>query len=306
MTGASEPFDVVCYGTISVDNVTYLPYLPTPKRDASAHYEYNEVGGEALRVAIPLATWGLRVLVLGNWIGTDRNAEFILQELARFPAIDTSCVQQHANVSTPFTRTFVTPDGERSRIAYHFEQVPRSELTQEIMARGHILSVDAYGRGERDRAAATARGLGKTVISADAIWPQYPLASISDVLIISSVWLQGNFPGVYEYDHALDLQAMGAGVVMITDGARPVLVVRPDGSPFGVEAYCVDKIVATSGAGNLFKAGVIYGWLHPEWSLERKVQFACAASGLYCQRERGADLPPSLERIEGLMRAQPR
>jgi len=96
---------------------------------------------------------------------------------------------------------------------------------------------------------------------------------------------------------------MGAGVVIITDGARPVLVVRPDGSPFGVEAYCIDKIVATSGAGNLFRAGVIYGWLHPEWSLERKVQFACAASGLYCQRERGADLPPSLERIEALMRA---
>jgi sulfofructose kinase len=306
MTVTSEPYDVVCYGTISVDNVTYVPYLPTPKRDVPAHYEYDEVGGEAFRVAIPLAAWGLRVLVLGNWIGTDHNAEFILQELVRFPTIDTSRIQQHANVSTPFTRTLVTPDGERSRITYHFDQVPKSELTHEIMAQGRILSVDAYGRGERDRAAAIARGMGRVVISADAIWPQYPLASISDVLIISSVWLQSNFPGVYEYDHALDLQAIGAGVVIITDGARPVLVVRPDGSPFGVEAYFIDKIVATGGAGNLFKAGVIYGWLHPEWSLERKVQFACAASGLYCQRERGADLPPSLERIEALMRAQPR
>jgi sugar/nucleoside kinase (ribokinase family) len=148
--------------------------------------------------------------------------------------------------------------------------------------------------------------LGKVVISADAIWPQYPLAGISDVLIISNDWLQGNFPGVFEYDHALDLQTMGAGVVIITDGARPVLVVRPDGSPFGVEAYCIDNVVATAGAGDLFKAGVIYGWLRPDWSLERKVQFACAASGLYCQRERGAAAPPSLERIEALMRAQPR
>jgi sulfofructose kinase len=306
MSATSDALDVVCYGTISVDNVTYLPYLPTPKRDALAHYEYDELGGEALRVAIPLATWGLRVLVVGNWIGTDHKAEFILQELERYPAIDTRYLQQHPNIATPFTRTLLTPDGERSRIAYHFDQVPKVELTQEIMARGPILSVDAYGRGERDRAAAVARGLGKVVISADAIWPQYPLASISDVLIISNDWLQGNFPGVYEYDHALDLQAMGAGVVIITDGARPVLVVRPDGSPFGVEAYCIDNIVATAGAGDLFKAGIIYGWLRPEWSLERKVQFACAASGLYCQRERGADVPPSLESVEALMRAQPR
>jgi sulfofructose kinase len=306
MTATSDAVDVVCYGTISVDNVTYLPYLPTSKRDALAYDEYDEVGGEALRVAIPLATWGLRVLVVGNWIGTDRKAEFILQELARYPAIDTRHIQQHPNVSTPFTRTLVTPDGERSRIAYHFAQIPKVELTPEMMGRGQILSVDAYGRDERDRAAAVARRLGKVVISADAIWPQYPLASFSDVLIISSVWLQSNFPGVYEYDHALDLQAMGAGVVIITDGARPVLVVRPDGSPFGVEAYGIDKVVATSGAGNVFKAGVIYGWLHPDWSLERKVQFACAASGLYCQRERDADVPPSLERIIGLMRTQPR
>jgi sulfofructose kinase len=306
MATTSDAFDVVCYGTISVDNVTYLPYLPTPKRDALAHDEYDELGGEALRVAIPLATWGLRVLVVGNWIGTDHKAEFILRELERYPAIDTRYLQQHPNIATPFTRTLVTPDGERSRIAYHFDQVPKVELTPEIMACGQILSVDAYGRGERDRAAAVARGLGKVVISADAIWPQYPLASISDVLIISNDWLQGNFPGVYEYDHALDLQQMGAGVVIITDGARPVLVVRPDGSPFGVEAYCIDNVVHTAGAGDLFKAGIIYGWQRPEWSLERKVQFACAASGLYCQRERGADAPPSLESVEALMRAQPR
>jgi sugar/nucleoside kinase (ribokinase family) len=306
MTTALDAVDVVCYGTISVDNVTYLPYLPTPKRDAPAFGEYDEVGGEALRVAIPLSTWGLRVLVAGNWIGTDRKAELILQRLQRYPGIDTRHIQQHPTVPTPFTRTLVTPDGDRSRIAYHFDQIPKVELSPEIMEHGQILSVDAYGRGERDRAAAIARGMGRTVISSDAIWPQYPLAGVSDAVIISRVWLQSNFPGVYEYDHALDLQAMGAGVVIITDGARPVLVVRPDGSPFGVETYYINNVVATGGAGDLFKAGVIYGWLRSDWSLEQKVRFACAASGLYCQRERGAALTPSLEQIEALMRSQPR
>jgi len=144
MTATPDAVDVVCYGTISVDNVTYLPYLPSPRRDVLAHDEYDEVGGEALRVAIPLAAWGLRVLVVGNWIGTDRKAEFILQELARCPAIDTRYIQQHPNVSTPFTRTLVTADGERSRIAYHFDQVPKVELTPDMMGRGQILSVDAY------------------------------------------------------------------------------------------------------------------------------------------------------------------
>ena len=93
-----------------------------------------------------------------------------------------------------------------------------------------------------------ARALGKVVIAADAIWPQYPLASLSDVNVISKVWLQTNFPIVFDYDHSLDLQAHGTGVVIVTDGAKPVLVVRGDSSAFGVEPYEIAHVVDTSGA----------------------------------------------------------
>ncbi len=299
-------YDVLCYGTISVENITHLSHLPTPRRDATARFEYDDLGGEALNVALPLATWGLRVAVVGNFIGTDRKAEFIRTELARHPGVDTRYLTQHPNVTTPFTRVLVTPDGERSRIAYWYDDVPKDELTRSVMAQAKVLSVDAYGRSERDRAAQIARELGKTVIAADAIWPQYPLASVSDVVTISSAWLQTNFPGVFDYDHALDLQERGAGVVIITDGNKPVLVVRADGAPFGVEPYKVRRVVDTSGAGDLFKAGIIYGWLQTEWPLEQKVKFACAAAALNCERDHSKEPPPSLADILALMRAQPR
>lgn len=306
MVGEDDTFDVLCYGTISVDNVTYLPYLPTPRRDAPAVYEYDEVGGEALQVAIPLATWGLRVVVVGNVIGSDRKGEFILEQLARYPNVDTRYIRQNPNVKTPFSRILVTPDGERSRIAYGYDQTPKVELTTEMMRSAGLLSVDAYGRDERDRAAMVARQLGKTVITADAIWPHYPLASLSDVVIISNVWLRSHFPGAYEYDHAFDLQKQGAGVIIITDGARAVLVVRADGSAFAVEPYNITDVVDTSGAGTMFKAGIIYGWLQRDWPLEYKVQFACAAAGLYCRRTPGNLEPPTLAAIKALMDEQPR
>jgi sugar/nucleoside kinase (ribokinase family) len=299
-------YDVLCYGTISFENVTRLLRLPTPRRDATATHERDALGGEALNVAVPLAAWGLRVAVVGNFIGSDRKAELILEELRKHPRIDTRYISQHENVTTPFSRVFVTSDGERSRIAYWYDQTPKDELTVSLMAQARILSTDAYGRDERDRAAQVARSLGKPVISADAIWPQYPLAGLSSVVIISSAWLQSNFPGVYEYDHALELQAQGAGVVIITDGPKAVLVVRADGSPFGVEPYEVRRVVDTSGAGDLFKAGIIYGWLQEGWPLEQKVKFACAAAGLNCERDRSVDPPPSLDEIFALMKAQAR
>jgi sulfofructose kinase len=299
-------YDVLCYGTISFESVTRLLRLPTPRRDATATHERDALGGEALNVALPLAAWGLRVAVAGNFIGTDRKAEFILEELAKYPRIDTRHITQHPNLTTPFSRVFVTPDGERSRIAYWYDQTPKDELLVSMMAQARILSTDAYGRDERDRAAQVARSLGKPVISADAIWPQYPLVGLSNVVVISSAWLQANFPGVYEYDHALELQARGAGVVIITDGPKAVLVVRADGSPFGVEPYEVRRVVNTSGAGDLFKAGIIYGWLQDDWPLEQKVKFACAAAGLNCELDRSVDPPPSLDEIFVLMKSQPR
>ena len=300
------PYDVLCYGTISVENVTRLGHLPTPRRDAAAVQEHDLLGGEALTVAVPLATWGLRVAVAGNFIGVDRKAELILQQLSQHPRIDTRYIIQHPNVDTPFTRLFVDPKGERSRVAYWYDQTPKDELLPSIMARARLLSVDAYGKDERDRAAQVARSLGRPVISAGAIWPQHPLARLSSVTVISSAFLQSSFTGVYEYDHALELQAQGAGVVIVTDGPKAVLVVRADGSPFGVEPYEARRVIDTSGAGDLFKAGLIYGWLQESWALEQKVKFACAAAALNIERDRSKDPPPSLAEINTLMKKQPR
>jgi sulfofructose kinase len=306
MSDGDALYDVLCYGTISLDNITHLDHLPNPRRDAVARSEYNEVGGEALQVAIPLAIWGLRVVVVGNVIGADWKSRFITEKLARYPAIDTRYLQCRDDVVTPFARVLVTPDGERSRVTYWHDATPKVALDETMMGQARLLSVDAYGGTEREHAATVARALNKPIISADAIGRDSALASLSDAVIISSAWLKVNYPDVYEYDHALDLQTDGAGAIIITDGPRPVLVVRADGSAFGIEPYEMAPVFDTSGAGNLFKAGLIYGWLQADWPLEQKVKFACAAAGLYCRRRCGDDPPPSLADIAALMRTQPR
>ena len=50
--------------------------------------------------------------------------------------------------------------------------------------------------------------------------------------------------------------------------------------PSARRAYCVN-VVDTTGAGDIFHAGFIYGLLQG-WPLERQLDFACAAAALNC------------------------
>lgn len=292
-TNAEIAYDVVCYGTISADNLIYVPFLPTPKRDTHVLAEYRRLGGEAATVAAVLSSWGLRVALMGNAIGDDTWGCFIREELAKHPSIDTRYLQVRPDLRTPICRILVTPDGERSILSYWFDDVPKAPLSEEIVRKTRLLSVDVYSNDTRDDAVHIARRLGRPVVSADAIWPGRPLSALSDIIVISRDFLYRHFPGVYIYDHALELQEAGAGAVIITQGQLPVLVVDRRGRPEIVDTFPV-KAVDTSGAGDVFKAAIIYGYLQG-WRLVDTARFACAAAALHIQLPRGHSQAPDLQ-----------
>lgn len=293
MASGDYEYDVLCYGTISADNLIYVPFLPTPRRDSQVLEEFRRLGGEAVTVAQVLSHWGMRVAIVGNAIGDDYWGQFILQQLKCCTNIDRSYLVQRSDVRTPICRILVTPDGERSILGYWFDDAPKTQLTEEIMAKARLLSVDVYGKDERNQAARVARQLGRTVVTADAIWPDYSLAGLSDINIISQVFLYRYFPGVYIYDHVLELQEAGAGEIIVTQGEEPVLVVDRVGKPRTVRTFPV-RAQDTTGAGDVFKAAVIYGNLQG-WDIYTSTRFACAAASLHIGSPRGLGSVPDLD-----------
>jgi len=59
-------------------------------------------------------------------------------------------------------------------------------------------------------------------------------------------------------------------------------------------------VLDTTGAGDIFHAGFIYGLLQ-DWSLERQLDFACAAAALNCTAVGARGGIQALETIEGLL-----
>jgi len=77
-------------------------------------------------------------------------------------------------------------------------------------------------------------------------------------------------------------------------------VVAWDGKQFHyASAFCV-PVVDTTGAGDIFHAGFIYGMLQ-EWPLQRQLDFACAAAALNCVAVGARGGIESIESIENLM-----
>ena len=64
-------------------------------------------------------------------------------------------------------------------------------------------------------------------------------------------------------------------------------------------AYQV-QVVDTTGAGDLFHAGFIYGLLQ-DWPLERQLDFACAAAAMNCMASGARGGIENVATIEGFM-----
>lgn len=293
-------FDVLCYGTISLDNIVRIPYLPSPQRDTQVMREHYQPGGEAVNVGVALAAWGGEVALIGNVIGEDEYGKQLITELHKHPGVDLRYVSRIPDSRTPYRRVLVTPDGERSVIGYWFDETPKVPLTADVVKRARLLSVDVYGKEERNNAACLARENGRPVVAADVVWPEHPMLNCSSVVVNSLDYAMERFPGVDLREHMRALHRVSNATVITTLGRDGSIGIGADDMFIESPAFPV-PVLDTSLAGEVYKAGIIHGYLL-SWPLDKMMRFANAAAALKCSR---ATLypPASLSEVERMVAA---
>ena len=98
------------------------------------------------------------------------------------------------------------------------------------------------------------------------------------------------------------LLRLGCGCVVITQGERGCLVVRPEGA-VQIPAFPVAAVVDTTGAGDSFNASLAVA-LSEGMPLEEAVRFANAAAGLSCTQLDTVPSFPARERVEAVIDRQ--
>jgi len=296
--------DLVAVGLNATDTLIQLPAFPA--RGSKIEYSNASImpGGQAATTAVACQTWGLATRYVGK-LGEDDAARLHRDAFTR-AGVETQIVTVPGAAS--LHNLIMVDQGERTVLCQRDE---RMVLLPEDLRREWIVSARALHLDGRDTAAATlaarwARDAGIPVI-ADLDEP-YPgvedLIANIDYLIVSR-----DFPCrlMTEPDLEFALRRIqhrfGCRLTAATLGEDGVLAW--DGTEFHRrEAYRV-HVADTTGAGDIFHAGFIFGLLR-NWPLDRQLDFACAAAALNCTATGARGGINSVAAIEELMATTPR
>jgi sugar/nucleoside kinase (ribokinase family) len=296
--------DVVCLGILVADAIA-RPVDHVPPRGALELVDDISLhgGGCALNTASALVRLGLEATVVGK-VGADPFGDFIL-ELLDERGVDRRGVSQDPAVPTSATVVLVDSRGERTFL--HLPgangRLARGELDDDLLFSGKALHVagalvmPALDGDPTVEVLEEARARGLTT-SLDTVWdatgrwerllPSLPYLD----LFVPSLAEGSAISGQPEPESvAAWLRERGVGTVALKLGADGSFVSSDEFEGF-VAAPAVAAIDST-GAGDAFAAGLLYGYL-AGWPLERTAAFANAAGAL------AATAVGAVEGVQGL------
>ena len=269
----------LCYGEIDLDVYLAVSRLPSLNRAANVTREFENVGGAAANTAIWLANWGIPTLLAGHDLGDDRYGRQVRQALAEYPQLDTRYLAWHPNYQTPRCQCLVTPDGERSFIM-HWPDELRVRPLEAAMLRGvEWLNLDMSGPLQpRLEAARLAQSQNVAVLINDIYDIEHPILPLVDILVISASIVRTKLPHTPPLELGKQLQSAAGCSVLITDGGAPLTALFDTGEICQLRPPAV-KAVDTTGAGDIFKAGLLAALLKG-MPLNKAIRWGMAAGAL--------------------------
>ena len=273
---------ILCYGEIDLDIYVALNRLPTMERSAWCTDDFENVGGAAANSALWLANWGVPTRLAGHDLGDDRPGDIVREVLSKHPNLDTRYIACHAGYRTPRCQCLVTPDGERSFITHWPEEMLMTPPNAQMLEGVKLLNLDMSGPLPlRLQAAEMAAERGILVLINDIYLHDHPLLPYVDVLVISADIIRSKYPKTEPVDLAVELQKAADCHVILTDGSANITIFSPDGVRDTITPPQLQAI-DTTGAGDIFKSGTLYGMLH-DYPLPEAVRWGAAAGSLMCQ-----------------------
>lgn len=272
---------IVVYGTVCLDLLHRLPQLPSAGGYVEVFEESSALGGEACNTAAALRSWGSAVTLVGNPVGVGFEADLLLSLLDQHGLGD--AVLPNSDHPAPVCHILVTPDGERSMFGRGFvEMEQRGDPSLIPYQSGYWFTTDPNHGAQARVAARRASEAEMHVYLLDFV-QEDEFVPAGCIWQSSTVWVgtRGDTDANKEWLSGwLERHDCTA---ILTDGVNGFLLGTRE---FGVRhfpAMVVADPLDSTGAGDMFRAGMLFG-LSQSWALADCLRFAASAAALNCRK----------------------
>jgi ribokinase len=285
-------FDYIGLGFCSNDHLAVLPFIPMDTKVKMLSHAILG-GGPAGNSTAAAAALGMSAAFAGT-VGDDADGRMILADFAK-QGVDTSMVKVRPGATSAIAYLWIEEKTGNRSCAWTREgldELTAEEIDPETIAKAKVLHLDGHNAAGAIAAAKVAREAG-VLVNYDAGTHRdgmNELLPIADILICSEEFIL-KLTGLKDAEQAVrQVWAKYRPTVCgATMGVRGSMCF--DGKDFvKCPAFKVEKVVDTTGCGDLFHTGFAVRWLETHDLLECQ-GFAAAVSAIQCRGLSGR--PPS-------------
>ena len=301
----NKPYDAVGFGLNAVDHLIVVPQYPAFDTKLRLLEHMQSTGGQTASAMVGLQRLGLKTAYAGRF-GSDPEGQFGLASL-KAEGVDIERAEVVEGATTQIAFIIIDErNGERTIIwdrheglAYKPDDAPKN-----FGSLGRVLHLDAHDPPACVRVAGDAQKSG-VVVSADIdnIYDGLPELLPQIDLLITSKEFPHRLTGINDERASLiEVKArFGCALVGMTKGVEGALVLCADQfihSPaFTAPGGCRD----TTGAGDAFHAGFLYGFLTGE-DIETSLKYGNAVAAMKCSALGCRTSLPTRSELEDFLR----
>lgn len=296
---AGSGFSVIGLGQCSLDILGCVPCYPAVDSKVDLTDTLIQGGGPVATALVVLARLGEKTALVGK-VGDD---DFGLRIRMGLEEVGVDCRYLVTDPGATSQFSFIAVDqrhGSRNIFCHRGSIVPlgEAEFPAGSLHHSRILHLDGSHPVAAVSAARLARQSGMVVVLDGGSWRSElePLLPFIDHLVVSEAFAQALYPGRSVPQALKLLMIYGAQAATVTLGAKGSWTLSRNGNMFHQPAFNV-AVVDTTGCGDVFHGGYIYGLLQG-WPLTCIVRFAAACAAIKATALGGRSAIPELASVD--------
>lgn len=273
--------EVYAYGVIAPSALYVLgDDFPPPAGYAEIAEVHPSIGGEAAGGAYVLARLGVATKLDGNRLGADDESARVVAVLSA-AGVDCTAIALDPHTSPVTEVVFATSDARTVFGTYGRLSADRSwnHPAREDVLASRIVCLDPFFGDASLQVARWCREAAIPYVTVDTA-PDSEIAHHSDVLVVSEEFASRTFGPFQPEEMLAAYTGRCDGLVILTRGNEPLLYGRGD-EPVREHTPVSVEVRDTTGAGDSFRAGIIYGKLRG-YNDERVIATASAVAAFVC------------------------